>query len=927
MYFLNKRLNRRHIMNLLERNFKIKVTEDLKALNGEEFEQFSRYILELILGEKVIHKGQNLYAKPVRSTADFADSQYDVIGQSGTDEGYFDDFKKPLKDIEGALRNHVCVKTIYLLSNRYAGTSRLGELKKEVKKEKIAQKVIAYDSERIAEVILDKIILSHIIDEIFNYLPSAHQLYNILPKTSQIPAHKDTYYKRKEESEIIKKVKSKSIIQIYGLSGIGKSEITIGISEKLSNEFETTIWIEGDFSSNSTIDFNAVKIQKFDKLINLSTILETYKVLIIFDNINKQVDEIKELFFKYNKKGSLCIISSLTKFLDDEFTYQLTEISTEIARKILFPIDSNINLSSIDKILSYTGKHPLILRIIRSAIQNNIFSWDELIKEISDLNNLTDKNRNQKISDRIVGKIKLVIEKELSAINYIENRLISKPILDCLIGKIGINNLLNNSIISKDDTKYYSMHQIILDSIKSEINNNNYNDHFYNKTVKYLTSHNEIKDAGFFCTIFNHKKIIENLLYKTEDKEIKRIIIYSLIQGTDIYNNSEIYRLCSQAEDLITDNRTYYEHLLSIELAEIKLSRIDKKKHEQEYKDKTKNEIKKLEEILESVIDTSHKATLIHHIAKFYFKIKEEKTALALFEQVLEIKPDDPYALLQIVRILNKKDNPNNERINSIINKIFDLKECPLSVLLSFYEFMSNNNNNQFRVEFIDQRIEEFTSKIIEAIDSRYDQPYSILAKISQHLSYNYSFYFENIIDNLPVPSNLDFSNNLRFNYALILSSYYKFGNKEDNREKMEKTFLLASSILKKVDLDSDYKKGVHVDLFIAHGDFDLALKEINNYNKKDEFYHQKLSKIYRGKKEYNQAIIEANKAIDYHKINSKVRNEYLGAFINDRAEAEYSDNNSTCLNSLKEAIELQTNEKVKNEWRPKLKKWKESFN
>src|SRR5882762_7080659 len=134
----------------LERNFKIKASEDLKALNGEEFERFSRFILELVLNEKVTHKGQNLFAKPVGYTADFADTQYEIIGQSGTDEDYFDDFKKPLKDINGALKNHSTAKTIYLFSNRYAGTSRLGDLIKNAKKNNVNQVIIPFDSEKIA---------------------------------------------------------------------------------------------------------------------------------------------------------------------------------------------------------------------------------------------------------------------------------------------------------------------------------------------------------------------------------------------------------------------------------------------------------------------------------------------------------------------------------------------------------------------------------------------------------------------------------------------------------------------------------------------------------------------------------------------------------------------------------------------------------
>src|ERR1700744_3225883 len=105
-------------MSPLERNFKLKVADDFRVLDGGEFGRFGRLVMEVILGERVIHKGQNLYAKPVGYTADFANSEYEIIGQAGTDQDYYeDDFKKPLNDIRGALKNHDTTKQIYLFSN------------------------------------------------------------------------------------------------------------------------------------------------------------------------------------------------------------------------------------------------------------------------------------------------------------------------------------------------------------------------------------------------------------------------------------------------------------------------------------------------------------------------------------------------------------------------------------------------------------------------------------------------------------------------------------------------------------------------------------------------------------------------------------------------------------------------------------------
>lgn len=909
----------------LERNFKIHVKNNLLALNGEEFERFSRLILELVLNEKVVHKGQNLFAKPVGYTADFADTKYEVIGQSGTDEGYFDDFKKPLKDIESALKNHSTAKMIYLFSNRYAGTARLGDLIKDAKDNKIIQQIIPFDSERIAEVILEKIIASHIVDDIFKYLPSAYQLYKLLPKTSQIPSHKGNYYERAEESEILDKLSKKSLIQIYGLSGIGKTEITINVAQKLLEKYNTVLWIEGDSIQNSRIDFNSIKISKFDKRINLSTILETYKVCIVFDNINNGASDIYDAFSRHNKKNSVCLISSLTKSLDDNHSIKLSEVSDEIATKILFNGNPELEEAKRSNILTYTGKHPLILRILSSSIQNEILDWDSLIHELEEINRLRDVDRNQTIAKRIIGKIKQVCEKELAVLNFIANRFITQSFLEKLIGKIGIRKLLDNAVLGKDDTKNYSTHQIVLDSIKSEVTNIQWTDEFTLNVKGYLMEHSEIKDIEFYNVMFNHRDLLDKISDNSTDIELKRVVLYSILQCTDITLTNEIDLLIDKIRPLIAENKSYYENLLSIELAEINLFRINKKKEKRKYKEETEKAIEMLTGYIESAKSDLHRATILHHIGKFYFKIGENTLALEKFEEVLTITPKDPFALLQIARIASKAKNTG--KVKEITEIVFGLSTCPISVLLSFYELIAFNDYSDLKKTFIDEKIESFVVKIVDALDSRYDQPYSILGKISGYLSYNFPSYFEIIVDNLPTPANVDFNDKLRFSFSLTLVSYYKYlkynGGKEVNEKRMDKVLALAKVNFEASSLDSDYKKSQYVDLLIEAEEYDLAEQKTNDFEDENEFNFQKLSKIYRGQGKFDEAIDAANNAINF---NQEQKKSYLAAFLNDRAEAENGCTKATCLDTLKEAIEKQTNDKTKAEWTNKLDVWKENY-
>jgi hypothetical protein len=245
---------------------------------------------------------------------------------------------------------------------------------------------------------------------------------------------------------------------------------------------------------------------------------------------------------------------------------------------------------------------------------------------------------------------------------------------------------------------------------------------------------------------------------------------------------------------------------------------------------------------------------------------------------------------------------------------------------------ISYNNYNELKGIYVDGRINEFTLKIIEAIDSRYDQPYNILGKLSGHLSYNFPTYFESIVTNLPTPANIDFNDNLRFNFAIILVSYYKYlkynGGKEKNELKMDKTLALAKVNFELSNLDSDYKKSTYVDLLIEAEEYDLAETQTKDFEDDNEFNFQKLSKIYRGQRYYDKAIKAADDAIEFSKSSGKKNQDsYIAAFLNDRAEAESADKRIECLDTLKEAIEKQTNNKTKDQWSIKLADWAKKHN
>jgi len=911
-------------MNLLARQFKNKVTEDLKILNGEEFERFARIVLELYLGEKVIHKGQNLFAKPVGYTADFADARYKIIGQAGTDPDYFDNYDKPLDDISSGIKNHPSASTIFLFSNRYAGTSRLGDLITEAKNHGFAQKIMPFDSERIAETILDRMLASHIIEQILEYLPSAQELFRLFPKVSQLPSNRGKYFDREEEDIIIEKLATKPIIQIYGLSGIGKTELAIKIARKEYDKYDTILWIDCDFVGSGNIDFAAVKIQKFDKSVNLTTILSTYKCLLIFDNANLDTAKIRQEFLKFNGKESRCLLTSLTKTLDSDSAFNLEKLSDENARKILSDNQPALDEKTTKTILDYTGNHPLVLRIINSAVCNNILTWNDALEELEEIHQLPDAERNQTVANRIIGRILHVNEKELSTLNFIGGRIISRPLLECIANQVAISKLLNIGIMQNDGSKYYSIHQIILDSISTENPNDRWDNEFSEKVKSYLIAHNEIKDAGYFNVIANHKLFLQRIGAKQMDSEFQRIILYAEIQCTDLHNENEVNRLLNRAKALIQHNTTYYENLLFIEMEEAQLFRINKISAPGAWSEKLHSTIKEFELLLARATTVEQKVVLQHHIGKLYSKAKNYDAALTTFETVLQLKHKDVFAYLQIARIATQKGD--KKRVSEIATEIFGRSDCPQTILLAFYELIAQNANRDLRTKYVDDRIDAFTLSMVQALDARFDQPYAILAKLSGHLSYNFPENFLKILESMPEPINLESNSQLRLHFAQIYASYYKYmkfnPNGEASTKNLDLAFTTARKHFESLRLENDYTRGLFVDLLIEGEDYETALKEAHKFQEKKSFNLQKLSKIHRGLGEFEVAIACANEAIALESEESGSDSGYIAAFLHDRAEAEFALGDKICIATLDEAIDKQGSPKTQKIWHDKRSIW-----
>ena len=907
-------------MSRLRKHFIISFVNEVSNLNGTDFEYLCKPVFSLITNEDILHKGHNLYAKPVGYTSDLIIDKIKYFGQCGTESDYFEDLEKPIHDIERSLGNHKSCERIYLFANRRATGGQLTKLNIEIKARWQNLTVEIFDAERIANIILDNIHNTTKIEEVLHFLPKTFEYYRILPQTNKLPSFKTKYYKREEEDDIIKKLKTQNYIQIYGISGIGKTEISISIGNQLKNNFDSVLWINGDILNNDKVNLSSIQISKFNNSLNLEYFLQEYKILIIVDNLNNNVSEFIKLFEESNRKDSVCIISSLQRNLSEKESFELSFINDDIAKNILLDTQHKPTQKQIDFIVKEIQGYPLVLSLIKSSIEVDDLTWDEIIEEINKLKDFPD-DKNQKLSQRIIGKFINLLEKELQLIKCLDNRKISRHFLLNVLGKKSIVELEKRSLIHIQDLFYYDTHQLILDSIKSEIKS--IDDSFIKNSLEtYLKENNEIKSVEYYKFLLTHKEFVRNIYDTLQfDDNLKKIILYALIQSTDSFNSPEWF---IRELNLIEYNirSEYYDLLLFIEKAEIELFQIDKKSDN--YKSKCNNIIDELNSVLSKTSNTNFKIVLYHHIGKFYLKNKDSKHAIKYFQEVLSLDNNADYSRLQLARIyLNDKNIENvTKEIDYIFSKDIDIHNTSLSILLSFFELLARNDLSKLRSKYIDKKIDLFIKVIINSLDSNFEQPYMVIEKLSSYLSYMLKDIYNDICEALHLPSNIEGNERLRFAFAKIKLSQYKMlkYSTAPDEEEMKMIAEISEKYFKTINFKNDYERKQLIDLYISSEQYEKALNFTNDFeNKEDPFYYQIICKIQRGLKRFSEALSSIDNAI---KKSDNLNDFYLAAFLNDKAETLYELNDKKCIDILQEAIEKQNNAKTIETWKSKKEKW-----
>lgn len=894
----------------LHQHFVKAVVKDLEIQNGTNFEYLCQPLMEILTGAEVVLKGHNLYMKPVGYSVDLI-KDAKTVGQCGTDEKYFTN-GKPLADIEGCIKNSPGCKHIYLFGNKRATGGEYQDVLREIKVKYSRLHVELYDAQRIGEVLYHNIFRTTQIEQILRFLPESRQYYLIMPQTNNVPTPSPNYVFRTEETDVLKWIEEKQFVQVYGLSGIGKSQLVMSLASHQWRCYDTVLWFDGD--KVDVNDFTSIYAHRLGERINLKTVLNQFRILLVVDNLNEGVKTFMTNFLDANKKESRCLVTSLQKNLDEEHSFKLSYVDESISMQILNCGSKRPTEEQAGRLLKEISGYPLLLELARNSVDNGDFSWDELI-EIGNLTGIPDEERNVAFAERIVGRYKHEYADLFNVLIMLGSLRISADLLKC-VDIFKTRNLVRFAILQSNEEYSYQVHVVVLNAIRRVIDKDIDKEKFCHVLLRFMRQHVQKRDAALYTFMTMHGETCLELAGKLDaSDELRHFVVLAVIYTQDTYHNHDWYLEMIDGLQLDVEGNETDLNLL-IERMEIVQNKvfIESGKSEDVKKQSVLADIDFLNRL--SLTAENQKAQVCHHIGKWLLTIHNEAEGEYYLKRAIAIMPNLYNSRLQLARLYNRQGRKND--VGLMIGELLKretLKEVPVSVLLSAYGLLASSKYADLCKKYLDEQLDAFVSTVYASLSQGYTHTYLELAKLSKHLAYNYPVEYNQLCSRLPLPLDIEKDERLRENYGNIIAAQYRYCDNE--REYRDRIFYKAEMYLLMTNRDNDFKRKNLVDLYIAAGKTVEALAEMKTYNNPDDIYlHQNLSKVYQIKGNYEEAL----KHVEYAIANEgDAYIAHKSAFRHDKGLCLKGLGNSKWKDMIEEAIEMQPNEKVKELWRSEI--------
>ena len=432
---------------------------------GPHFELFGQKVADFLTNEPLIHRGLNAQGQPVGNTIDSYSENGAIGAEYSAEQNYFErPFKKLIGDYKHVRTNHPQAKLIYLLSAQECGPklrTRLTNIGHWIEKRKGIM-VEVFDSRRIAEFIVDELLLNdEAIETLSPLVAPLERVRNEYAVTNLVPAQNENYVRQADViHEISARIRRDRVAAMAGVSGAGKSENAVAVATEVAGEFEIVIWVVAT-DLVDIIQLRGLDVERRGRRVNVDTLLKEHSCLLVLDDLRLPLT-VEQL--KHHVSAESAILATRQVMFDGD--YRMPDVSDDDAVTILQNgIPMACPASILAKVRATAAGHPLMLRLMNAGVKQS--SWEDLYADCDAIGEYQDDQRVQKFADRLLGRLRPILERELSLFLSVGSHRVDRSFARQILAPVGLRKLERACLLAADRPDVVRLHEVVWSALKS----------------------------------------------------------------------------------------------------------------------------------------------------------------------------------------------------------------------------------------------------------------------------------------------------------------------------------------------------------------------------------------------------------------------------------------------------------------------------
>jgi predicted phosphodiesterase len=581
------------------------------------------------------------------------------------------------------------------------------------------------------------------------------------------------------------------LLYLSGMSGIGKTSLSIKLSEVLKNEFQfNNIYFIDASKIISAQGLHSVDLDMAGSKINLLGMIKMEQSLYIIDDLQENIDDIVEqLWSELNESRKSFVI--ITSQIDSRFalSYDLQlsvpfltdekEISDIL--NLYLPKQKQCPDNLIGTIRQKTNGHPLLLNSLRTLVHYDNANWQDILEEELKDFIYHEVEDGKTLMAKILNRHYATLERELVAIRWLDCKYVSASLLSKFITKEGIRKLFSRSFIQESpNSGIIKVHDIIFDSITESRHTEdimiNYNEKLNKCFYEYFIKERNDKSAAYYKSLHLHENQLFNLAKKKDEPGIEWYF-YTQAFPNDDYGVFQSFSYTGEnCRSWLTSDQAEYTIGTLLELMERK-SRNERSTSS--YNEMMENQIQTLNFLLSQIsTEDNLRFDILHHLGKLYRNIDSIDKAIECFKKVLNNKTDSYESKLQLIRIQKNQNKLPVKFITAEYAELLDTyikgSQISMSIVLAAYgDLYSVDKEGVAKRKYFLDEFTHFKKAILSMAVEAFDQPYNVLALTLKFYTYNHPDKLFLLVDNLPIPSTEMIN---KSNYFDIAQMYKEIG-------------------------------------------------------------------------------------------------------------------------------------------------------